>query len=94
MKIATRSVSRRPSPSCQKSLLRSICFGILAFLKRVRELITVEQNKKCGETCPVTVKVLPRTGPVEFYLVPAIDLLDCPDYRRVCFSFASGFEDI
>ena len=28
MKIATRSVSRRPSPSCQKSLLRSICFGI------------------------------------------------------------------
>ena len=48
----------------------------------------------CGETCPVTVKVLPRTGPVEFYLIPAIDLLDCPDYRRVCFSFASGFKDI
>ena len=47
----------------------------------------------CGETCPVTVKVLPRTGPVEFYLVPAIDLLDCPDYSRVCFSFASGFKD-
>ena len=21
-------------------------------------------------------------------------LLDCPDYRRVCFSFASGFKDI
>ena len=31
---------------------------------------------------------------MEFYLVPAIDLLDCPDYRRVCFSFASGFKDI
>ena len=30
----------------------------------------------------------------EFYLIPAIDLLDCPDYRRVCFSFASGFKDI
>ena len=33
----------------------------------------------CGKTCPVTVKALPRTGPVEPYLVLAIDLLDCPD---------------
>ena len=35
----------------------------------------------------------PLGGAVEFYLVPAMDLLDCPDYRRVCFSFASGFKD-
>ena len=69
MKIATRSVSRRPSPSCQKSLLRSICFGILA------------SKRSTARVCRLQAAPRPVSSPSFSHLCQPIPL-SSPSFRH------------